>query len=566
MKFPNAKIINIKIISIIYIIYLWMNYASPLYAQIWQRGSLGENFTKTSILQGTEIFRAVDATQDIRLQTASYHTFNAVKDNLLYFDFETEHPNRLQEQNGSFKVHEARYFPSHDTISGKRAALFNAKNHGVWITPAENFIANTTIGGSFTIEMRFKPLFLHRNTLLLEKINLDEGKRNGIEIGIQNGHVFVNLTRIFYGLNGERFSIQLYGTTLVKLNTWQHLAISYDAAQGRMALYLDGKEESVRFARDKKAIWQLKFSSLDQSYLVLAATYIGLIDDFRIAKRTLSPEKNELNFAPFPALSVNFKTQQGKQEKGVVYSPLNSLPKQQTARFAQFTYLANKPQGTALDVYVRYSKQPFHPQKTKKTWQRVKRQVLNLPVMRYFQWKAVLRSDPLGEKTPVLHGVQLNYTLVQQPPRPQNIRIIHELSKDLSACLEWERVPLQQSNSMSGYHIYYGLRPREYMGRLTYYKEGKQAKPIGSLQEKFPMTNSEKQMLISQPTIIKNILHNRIRLIIDNKLIEKNLSLDNKKQLPLLKAGTNYYFAISTYNDLSESQLSEEVYIITERD
>ena len=541
-------------------------YHQALYSEVLEWGSLKQNFENNNAYHETEIFRAKDATQDVRLKKASYHIYSASRHNLFYLDFENQYAESLQDETGQLVVHKANYFPSSDVLSGKKSALFNGHQHGVWVAPVESRIIGKEEMHDFTIEMRLKPIFLHNKSILLEKITRKNGEKSGIEIGIQRGYVFVNLMRLFEGLNGEKFSLKIQSSNLIQLKRWQHFAISYHAASGRIALYLNGKEESIRFAKSKDGLWKFKFPLFEPSYLKLASLYIGFIDDFRIASRALSPEKDELNVSPFPALSINFETQNGTQQNGYVHSSLHELPQQKISRFSQFSYLASEPEGTVLHIYVRYSKRPFSPQKKEipqVPWKRVTNQILTLPTMRYFQWKAVLRSDPLGQETPILHSIKLSYTPVQSPPVPQNIAIIHELSDDKSVCLEWEISSIQDAKARHGYYIYYGLRSGDYIGRLSFYIEGREAKLINNNIKKFPMTSSEKQTLISQPGIIKKVFHNRIRLIIDNKLIKKNISLNPKRPLPLLEPGTNYYFAISTYDDLSESELSKEAYIIT---
>ena len=516
---------------------------------------------------GVELFRSRDTSQDIRLQTASY--LKSLR-TWLYLDFEEETAEALHDKRGRFAVRRAFYLPSPNAHNGKRSALFNGPKHGVEIDLGQGIWDEQGYAQDFTIELWFYPLFLYRRNTLVEKTSFHEQKKGSFRIGIEKGSVFARFKNLFYDANGQARSLALFSNSKVKLKKWQHLALTYEAGKGRLVLYLNGKEQDVRFAKDKNThgSWPMKFHDLDANAgLFIAKSFLGLVDEFRIADRALSPEKDELHISRYEALKVDFEAQTGRQKSGTARSQVRSLPKRQKVRFGNISVQGIEPKGTALDVYIRYAHHPFNADSQEPRWQRVKGGYLSLSSFRYFQWKAVLRSNPLGDSTPILKSLRMDYTPVQLPPAPRSLRLVRSLSKGRQVCLQWEYSPLQDDEVKSGYYIYYGLRPGEYMGRLEYYQNmsGK-AKRIGYYDEKqklnnMPMTEKEKNALLSTSEA-RNLMRNRIRILVTNQLIEKNLSLDRKKKLPFLYPNVNYYFAVSAYDEFGESELSNEVYAI----
>ena len=534
---------------------------SSLWGELWVLGSPKHDFGKIERKGSVETFRASDSTQDIRLQSTTYHHSNH---NLVYLNFEEAVPAKLREQSRAIVVQKSLYFVSKDAHNGKQAALFNGPEHGVQLEAAQGFGSGQGALQDFTIEMWIKPLFFFQNTMLFEKTSLLGAKRSSLKIGIQKGHLFADLQHLFQDVKGKVYSIHLESQEKVKIAKWQHISLSYHAAQGRLGLYLNGREQEVRYARDRSQAWQMQFPALDRSPLILAKPFIGLIDEFRIARKALSPQKGELYISRYEPLKVNFQTQTSTQKSAQVRSALLHLPQKKIARFAQISYQAEEAQGTALNLYVRHSQKPFAPDAPSPPWRRITEAELSMPSFRYFQWRASLRSDPLGQATPVLKSVAINYIPAQAPPIPQGLHIVSSLSKELQVCLEWERSPTQEQGTDNGYYIYYGLAPREYAGRLGYYQSGDEIKSIGDINKSsqaMVISPAEKKLQATQPELIKRLLHNRTRLIITNRSIAKDMSLNFKKKLPILRYDRNYYFAVSAYDKFGESPLSNEVYI-----
>ena len=471
------KSVFCKTVFFYYFLGIFWGAFNPLWGELWVLGSRKYDFGQIKLSGLIEAFRSGDSTQDIRLKTTTYHHSN---NNLAYLDFEEATPTELREQSGRLSVQKSLYFISEDARKGKQAALFNGPDHGVQLEAGQEFGNAQKAAQDFTIEMWIKPVFLFRNTILFEKTSFSGGRKSSLKIGIQKHRLFVDLQNLFQDSKGKIYSIRLDSIEKVKTAKWQHLSFSYQAAQGRLGLYFNGREQEVVYAGNRKENYQMQFPSLDSAPLILAKAFTGLIDEFRIASGALSPQKGDLHISRYEPLKVNFETQSGTQKSAQVRSELLHFPKKQIARFAQISYEAEEPQGTSLNLYVRHSRKRFAPEAPSPPWQRIEQSELSLPAFRYFQWRASLRSDPLGKATPVLKSIAVNYAPARPPPVPQGLHIVASLTKELQICLEWERSPTQEQGSLgSGYYIYYGLRPRRIYGTLGILSKGNRNQKSG---------------------------------------------------------------------------------------
>ena len=327
-----------------------------LRAETWEVGRAKRDFGSVQ-LQGTEVFRGLDESYDIRLQPLSYQ---GSRDNLLYLDFESSRPLFLRNTQGHFRVHRALYLPAASSYNKTRAALFNGPDHGVWLS-ADIWSGEQPMH-DFTIEMWFRPKILFHRMFLLEKQGFVGKIPTALEIGIKGERLFVNLQRLFKDTANRRYSVHLESYEKVQLDKWHHLTFTYQAVSGRLALYLNGKEQDVGFAKNAKQVWSMQFQKASHTPIILATDFVGLLDEVRIARGVLSPEEGQLNLSSYPALQYNLETQQDKQAKGKVVSSLLALPLIERAYSAHLMYQAEIPQGTSLYLYVRHAETVFDPE------------------------------------------------------------------------------------------------------------------------------------------------------------------------------------------------------------
>ncbi len=544
--------------------------SSFLQAENLEFGTSKKNFDQVH-LNRVEIFQSQDRNQDVRLETVNY---SGKKHNLIYLNFEMQTTPLLQDMSKYFQIQKSAYLSSTESHNGKYAALFNSHRHGIWIESTQKiFESQEGLNQNFTIEAWVKPFFLYPRSILLQKNSFVGKRKKGIEIGIEKNLFFTKLQNLFQNEKGDYHSVTLWSQQKVSLHKWHHVAFTYDAKQSRLSLYLNGKEQHVFFARDSKRIWPMQIEgtpeSPNNSPFIIGKSFVGLIDEFRISGKCLSPERAMLHTSSYAPLDINYETQLSKQKEGEIISSVLSPAGKKTIQFSRVSYRSLVPKETSLHVYVRHSQTPFLKNASLPSWHRIKKKYLALPTFRYFQWRANLRSDPLGKDTPILKSLTLQYTPVPLLPSPRTLRIVENKAQlnPLQVSLKWESSPRPLDDENAGYYIYYGLRSRDYLGRLEFYVDKKDGilKRIGTktkvnhLNKSLPLL-SQKQTQ-DKKSLEKNLSVNQVEITVDNKLILKNLSEDQKKRLPLLRYNTNYYFSVSAYDQVGESQFSNEVYL-----
>ncbi len=566
---------------------------TPLSAEQLRAGHSGQTGFATIDpehgLRGTEFFAAQDDSEDIRLRTVSYH--NAA-DNLLYFDFDQAVPELLRDRAGRYRIGEANYIYNQDARHGQGAALFNRLENRVVIRSPEELWPGQGPSDDFTIEMWLKPLYFYRENVVFRKLNMLEGRRRGLRIFLAEDRLFVDCENLFEDASGLLHSQRLGARAPLRTGEWVHVAVSYEAARGRVRLFLNGQEENAGQARDTAGVWQMVFHPLDRSPIVLAETYAGALDEFRITSSARRPG-DAANTSSFAPLHVNYETLRSSQTQGTVRSAVlrprgaraNSRIGRR-ARSGRITYRALEPPGTLLNFYVRTSEQPFAADASSRRlpWRRVSAAgvPLDLGKFAYLQWRAELQADPEGLRTPVLRDLTLDYDQVQPPPAPAGLVHIADAiagsdaampgaqsfanpnarrSADMGLVLGWDRSPDPGVQAAGGgYYVYIGLRPGEYQGRLT---QGADGQPIraGGQAAAALQTRAEQRLGQSRPAELRRMMRNRLRIQIDNALIELNARQRPRGPgLPFLFANRIYYFAVSAYDaDGAESALSNEV-------
>lgn len=540
-----------------------------------------ENFATIASMHGTELFAAQDASQDIRLQTVSYH---GEPSNLMYLDFDQTVPELLRDQAGRYRVAESNYIFNADARHGAGAALFNRLENRVVIRSPEELWPGTGPSGDFTIEMWLKPIYFYRKNIIFRKLNMLEGKRRGLQISFEDDRLYVHGENLFEDAAGRLHSLKLGSRSAVRTDKWVHLSVSFEAANGMLRLFLNGEEENVAPARDASGVWQMRFHPLDRSPIVLAESYAGALDEFRLSKRALRPGAQQAaNTTTYAPLQLDYRNLRGKQRTGSVVSEVlrpashaqtagvgDMHPAGFTARSGRVSYRASEPAGTILNFYVRSSKQPFQRDTSERElpWRRLPRpgDSHQLPMFSYFQWRAELQADPTGEHSPVLHELALNFQPLIPPPAPGKLKVVPGLERlGRAAVLEWDQSPDSQVQSPGGgYYIYYGLRPGEYLGRLTRNADGQPIRDGLVPAQQTALLNAGEQLISrSRPDELRRALRNRLRIRIDNDLIQTNTPQNPQSpRLPFLYPNRVYYFAVSAYDSAgAESPLSNEVIV-----
>jgi len=517
---------------------------------------------------GTEVFQAADATQDIRLQTVSSR---GDSENILLLDFENEIPALLKDASGNYSVNDSSYIYTTDARIGHGAALFNRIGNRIAIQSPEELWPGTEETGDFTIEFWINPWYFYRNNVIFKKVGMIEGIKNGLEIYIQDGRVYFSCWNLFQDANDRRHTLSIRSYARIPTKQWSHIRASYRAADGKMVLYINRREEDTAFARSSSGVWQMRFHPLDRSPIYIGDNFSGILDEVRISSASSG------NPLPFPSrfapLTIDDASMRPEQQTGSVVSNVISPASGRKTVSGRFVFHKDEPAGTLLNVYIRYDLKPFRPDisESELPWKRIEDRAEHIPPFAYIQWKAEMKSDPDGKETPILRDIRFDYFPVQAPSAPGNLRFVPELTGDGIICLEWSKSPEEAVQSTGGYYVYYGVRPGEYLGRLDFRLEN------GSLDRiryrpglSVALTPAEREEKESRPEGLRRKLYNKIRLQITNDLIRENMLQQRRGgrpgNFPLIEGNHTYYFTVSAYNEPGspdqESRQSSEVHVL----
>lgn len=552
--------------------------ASAIRAERLEFGTRNQPAFGKLSLTGVRIVRGTDATPDLTLRPSSH---SGDPKNLLHLSFDEEVPAQLRDTTGNYRLNRISYYPSADARVGRRAGLFIRKENRLVVRSPQELWPGRDILDDFTIDFWMKPVhFGHRNILFRKRslsAALEQGRNAGFEIYVQDSRLHVLYRSLFYDLKGRSRSVHLVSRRNIQLREWQHVLVSYTAASGRVALYLGGREEQVALAKDKGGIWQARFGRLDRSPLVIGESYLGLLDEFRISRGAPGTEQDIRN-SVYPALRYHPVVLNAEQPMGVAQSAVIALARGRLARKADLMVSTREPRGAALNFYVRSSAKPFTAQTPahELPWRSVRGRA-RLMDFAYVQWKAEFRAEPTGEQAPTLRSIRLSYTPYPRPVAPQAPAVVEGLSGSRRIGLEWLANPEPEVRRNGGYIVYYGYKPGEYLGQIRFDLADDRLRPINSVPlEELPLTAREQNLKKQRPRSFQKELTNRVRLVLSNRVIERNLIAANDPGqsespkrptlagLPLLQTNRTYYVAISAYyktrsGTVLESKLSKEI-------
>ncbi|MBW7857839.1 MAG: hypothetical protein H3C43_06040, partial [Leptonema sp. (in: Bacteria)] len=158
---------------------------------------------------------------------------------LLYLNFDEPEAPLLKDQVGLYKVIESNYTPSVEAQSGKGSAFFRFRNQKIRIG-TNNDLWPLQHNDKFTISLWLRPRHFFRVSNVFRRIGYASGDRKGIEVLLEQDRLRLNLENLFS--NGKPIqSIQV--SQRLKRDQWYHIAVSVNSINGRVILFLNGKEE-----------------------------------------------------------------------------------------------------------------------------------------------------------------------------------------------------------------------------------------------------------------------------------------------------------------------------------
>ena len=451
-----------------------------------------------------------------------------------------------------------------EAAEGSYSALFDGSgNRKIVLKSRKHWYTN-----SMSVSFWFKPLMIDgssKNIIYSQTLpqNTETSqKRRGLAIGFQDNRMNIQLenliekTLVRKSPSGNRqISLNITGSHLIHRNKWNFFQLDIIQPK-KITSYLNGREDaSYSLANQKMS------PDLSRYPIHIGEDFFGYLDDLRLIKNEKHRLKqDEISRQIYPHLLLHEERNSLENSQGVswaisqVIEPADLIaaePDNRRRAYRARLYATKEmPAGTRLDLFVRTSLNRFTEENAEQSttaaepsssllsnWKLVKKSDIIAP-FRYLQWKALLRADPSGRKSPRLFDVVLDLTLPAIPPNPQKVKKIscpasQGLCAQVKIPLVWlDKLSSQTTEENVDLKVHLGVRPQKYA--LSF-----------SLRE-----NDIQYQLENQYITIK----------IANADISRALFQDRQRRFPLLTNDRHYYLAFSLTSIYGSSDLSKELH------
>ena len=476
----------------------------------------------------------------------------------LFLGFDQDTPAFLRDLSGNFRIRRSQYVRVPEAKGGDASALFNRRESSVSMDSPPELWPGSGPLESFQISFFFRPAHLYRRNELFSRIGYLDGQKRGIEIVIQDGFLHVELHNLFSDLQRNLHSYALHSADRIVLNQWYLVLFRYDASSGRIALFLNGREQQIDYAEENGQVLPAVNDEMDRSPIQIAGHYSGWMDEFRISRLDATPDT-----AAFDRAKYDPKSGRIYQDRSIGLSPVQKYT-QPIARL-KLQYAGNEPAGSMLQVQYRLSNQPFSQNTSEYSlpWKTMhsRNQEIAWNDPAYIQWKVTMQPDPSGSISPTLNDLKVDVRPVRVPARPTGVRIIPELSTDHSLCIEWNRNSETEVEKKGGYRIHLGAHSGRYVAIVRYTAEQKM---LRAANLDFPLTRKETIQQKVEPATIARLKRKKIRLILDRSLLENNRRwLNRREAYPYLESGRTFFVGVSAYvHPDAPSEISNEALLL----
>ena len=437
--------------------------------------------------------------------------------------------------------------------SVNEAASFEKPKDQIWVIPPRYlFLKQSHHTGNFTILFLIRPHTQNKSMKIFRKISFFEGKKYGLSCILRNGRIVFQFHHLLWLEDSTLKYLEVQSKDRIGTTKFHKVMIQYRDDQAKLNLYLDSIEQSSVYLTERGRRgddrYQIRFHPWDESPLIIGEGFYGALDEM-IFSNQIFPIANRLaNFGAIQKSGPIFF-----QEKGAFTSKVFKLPFSQS-NILNFQYQTLEPEGSNIFVYFRFSDKTFfadtkeselpfqkiegsmNTPRSKKRFSTMLRTFKsnNLGKAKYFQWKAIFYSDPLGKKTPVLEEARLIYKPNPPPMAPRNLEVVSV--RDGRVTLSFSRNSELDVLNGGRYHIYYGIRPDEALGVFWY-------KRVNSLG-KIPITDRDR--LETNDARYQN----RIQITLDNAMLYQNMVYAKENpslffEYPLLQKNIAYYFWVT---------------------
>ena len=468
---------------------------------------------------------------DFRLELAK----NKHKSAELFLDFENKNSSDLKDLNGNYEINDSLYSVSEGkTMYGKRYASFTTRESQIRIrSNPTRLLSKTVISEPFYFSFFIMPGEVEQSSTIFSKTYITGAKKYGIECKVANSRTEFVFHNLFSYRKGETRSFTLSSSDRLKSKVWTHITITYDPQSGEGKLFEDGVEKSefhaVLSSAEPTALLA-GFHPNDTSYLVIGKGFYGKLDNFLIGRGEL-PDVSKMT-QPYDKVDYNENIQFVNHTKGYAVSKVMKTENSKAVPL-ELVYKTNVPEGTHLEILYRFSEEPFSEEDKEPVWTHYDPETFKAGAeaspFQFFQWKAILRSDYSGKKTPSLTSLTLKYRKTVPPSQTFGLKLAKTDNSEMRVCFTWNSNHEENVKNGGGYLLHYGVSPEKMAGTIALDKFGSKINGLENGQ-----TLQDKYTALS--------------FCLDNDTILYNAERHKDRNMLLLKRGITYYVKISAYN------------------
>ncbi|MCB1193449.1 MAG: hypothetical protein H7A23_12415 [Leptospiraceae bacterium] len=493
----------------------------------------GKSFKDFSGLKKEGIRIVKKSSKDYRLELEKVSFLNSE----LFLDFENKNSSELKDKNGNYSILRSNYAVDiGDSLLGHRYASFSSKNSYIAIhTHKASLLSSNNITEDLYVSFFLMPGELEKDSKIISKVYTTQGKIYGLECNIVNNKLEVTFKNMFY-YKEKTFTFSLKSSDKLKHGKWTHVVVYVQPSSGYSALYENGVEKDKFYgilSQENPVPLSLGFHKNDTTPLFIGKNFYGKLDNFLVS--TGQPDFKKLKI-PFNGVEYDDGLKTVNQNFGSIYSKVESTKHSNSVPIS-LKYKVKQPEGTHFEIWYRFSDTIFSAEDELPLWKHYKDDDSFLKNrFKYFQWKAIMRSDYQGKYSPSLSSVKLQYSETPPPNTPTGLKIVSGKIDEAEVCLEWNSNFEENVWNGGGYAIHYGVSPNRMVASLFFKLEGEKQRITG-LEEGEPVRYHFKSL----------------KQCVNNAMIMKNAEyLEDKidKNLLMFKKGITYYFKISAYNNM----------------
>lgn len=420
---------------------------------------------KTYTFGGTEGWNSVISRDNIISGTGTYGyeclklddvspALNAASDLLLSFD------DGCYDETFNYTVMNDSAELTPESKRGEGAALFWG-NDGISLKgKAGSLFGTEGETGSFTISFWLKPLMAANGEMIFSWFssrNLEQySLYQMITVMLTNNHLQWDFGNIFerYVENTSRVEISednndviVSGKTILVPETWSFHELTYNAVNGMLEYRVNNRVEDVQYVTSTGGERGLIYPAVlgVKADIDICSSFIGYLDDFYITRSS----------SDFPSSTDTYDVTGGMFETPVFCMSENG------ASVKRILVTDTVPDQTQIDYYIRSASSQWNWNESEPSWQKFTpgQDMTGFSDM-YFQIAARLYPDGAGVVSPSVTEIKVVYEPVELPEPPYSV---FAQAGDGYVDLTWLSSP-DIMQSVSGYLVYYGERPGEYLG------------------------------------------------------------------------------------------------------